>query len=294
MMNMLNPPPQNRTWQVPEWLLSDSSKWAQNLVEMYEEPVSFPASLPPSQGQIIHDLVLRHKPITVVEIGCFIGVSSVWIGSALKKLGRGRLFSVDMFFPKNSAQPDQADTIADPLGFATEKIKTSGLGPIVEFIKMSSIAFGKRLRQYTDNEIDFLFIDGDHTVGGCVDDFLTFYPRLKIGGHILFHDIHPEVCGWDGPRYVLDRIIKGSSGFEISEIRTEPKNYGMALVTKTREDKTLYPWRNPKLEVIRRLHRQVHRVQAGVRYSSFYQNRIKKAEFFNKHIKHKVKRFLKI
>jgi predicted O-methyltransferase YrrM len=67
---------------------------------MYHEPVSFPASLPPSQGKLLHDLILQHTPSIVVEIGCFIGVSSVWIGSALKKVGGGRLFSLDLFFQK--------------------------------------------------------------------------------------------------------------------------------------------------------------------------------------------------
>jgi predicted O-methyltransferase YrrM len=64
---------------------------------MYREETSYPASLPPSQGKILHDLVVESQPENLVEIGCFIGISSTWIGSALEQLGSGHLFSVDLF-----------------------------------------------------------------------------------------------------------------------------------------------------------------------------------------------------
>ncbi len=283
----------NITWQIPKSLLADNSKWAQTLVEMYNEPVSFPASLPPSQGKMLHDLILQHAPSIVVEIGCFIGVSSVWIGSALKKLGGGRLFSVDLFFPKSPAQPNHSGFIYDPFNFAKEKIDAAELSDFVEFFRMNSVDFGRRLREITGAEVDFLFIDGDHTIGGCLDDFITFYPNVRVGGNILFHDIYPRICGWDGPRYVIDHLIKGSSCFDVSEMQTKPKNYGMALVTKITGTKSFQPWHQPKIEIIRRAHRQVRRAQSTIRYSSIYQAHIKYSPFFNKHIKPKVRRFLR-
>lgn len=38
-------------------------------------------------------------------------------------------------------------------------------------------------------QIDFLFIDGDHTYDGVHRDFLDFSPLVKNGGLIVFHDI---------------------------------------------------------------------------------------------------------
>lgn len=261
---------QNKKWSIPDWLYADSSDWAQTLVEMYAEPVAYPASLPPSQGKIVHDLILQHKPANVVEIGCFIGISSVWIGSALKKLGRGHLYSVDLFFSKFPDPPSHWGFLEVPLAYAQKKIKKAKLTNYVDPIQTKSAAFAKQFNKRADQKIDLLFIDGDHTVGGCVDDFLSFYPLVREGGKILLHDIYPEKCGWAGPRYLLDQLAGDASSFKINEIETEP-NYGIALITKITEDKRFYPWHNPKMEAIR----IIHRAQAKLGYTSFYQTRIK-------------------
>lgn len=36
--------------------------------------------------------------------------------------------------------------------------------------------------------IDVLFIDGDHTYEGCMDDWKNFSPFVKKGGQVFFHD----------------------------------------------------------------------------------------------------------
>jgi len=38
-------------------------------------------------------------------------------------------------------------------------------------------------------EVDFLFIDGDHSYDGASDDFLIYSPLVRKGGMIAFHDI---------------------------------------------------------------------------------------------------------
>ena len=40
-----------------------------------------------------------------------------------------------------------------------------------------------------DNELDFLFIDGDHTYEGVRADFTMYSPLVREGGLIAFHDI---------------------------------------------------------------------------------------------------------
>jgi len=37
-------------------------------------------------------------------------------------------------------------------------------------------------------DIDLLFIDGDHSKEGCLADYYHWSPRVKNGGHIIFHD----------------------------------------------------------------------------------------------------------
>ena len=38
------------------------------------------------------------------------------------------------------------------------------------------------------NKIDVLFIDGDHSYAGCKRDIEVWYPHMKEGGVMLFHD----------------------------------------------------------------------------------------------------------
>jgi cephalosporin hydroxylase len=49
-----------------------------------------------------------------------------------------------------------------------------------------------------DEKVDFLFIDGDHTYEGVKSDFETYFPLVRNGGFVAFHDIvpgHPEKVG---------------------------------------------------------------------------------------------------
>lgn len=49
-------------------------------------------------------------------------------------------------------------------------------------------------RKYRANEIDFLFIDGDHSAWGCYGDMLLTIPNVKAGGSVVIHDYHNPVC----------------------------------------------------------------------------------------------------
>ncbi len=42
------------------------------------------------------------------------------------------------------------------------------------------------------NKLDFLFIDGDHSLPGVAQDFEMYGPFVRSGGIIAFHDIVPD------------------------------------------------------------------------------------------------------
>jgi len=69
-------------------------------------------------------------------------------------------------------------------------------------------------------ELDFLFIDGDHTYEGVKKDFEMYSPLVHKGGLVAFHDI----CGHDVGVSEVDRYwneIKGS--YRHSEMIENPK-----------------------------------------------------------------------
>lgn len=44
-------------------------------------------------------------------------------------------------------------------------------------------------------EVDVLFIDGDHTYDGCMNDIVNWYGKLAVNGHLLFHDSYLGIYG---------------------------------------------------------------------------------------------------
>jgi predicted O-methyltransferase YrrM len=215
-----------------------------------------PASLPPSQGRQLHELILATAPKRVVEIGSFLGLSTLWIASALRILGAGQVHAVDPFEPKLPFAKSHCGCIVNSAKFVASAVTRAGLDDFVHLEPGYSRQFAQSLQVTQSPEIDFLFIDGDHSVGGCLDDFVSYCPFVRRGGHILVHDIHPARCGWPGPRYLLDHFIAGSPRFKIEEIVTEP-DYGMALITKLTDDQLLPALTHMKAELLIYPHRAV-------------------------------------
>jgi len=50
----------------------------------------------------------------------------------------------------------------------------------------------KMKRALNGRKIDLLFIDGDHSFFGVMNDYIRFLPFVSEGGVIVFHDIQPD------------------------------------------------------------------------------------------------------
>lgn len=47
-------------------------------------------------------------------------------------------------------------------------------------------------KEFEDESLDFVFIDGDHSYEGVVTDIAAWEPKIKRNGWIIGHDIHFE------------------------------------------------------------------------------------------------------
>jgi predicted O-methyltransferase YrrM len=83
-----------------------------------------------------------------------------------------------------------------------------------------------------DNQLDFLFIDGDHTYEGVKKDFEMYSPLVKKGGIIAFHDIVP------GPKENVGGVPKFweeiKRNFQTQEIvkNWNQNGYGLGVIFK--------------------------------------------------------------
>ena len=230
----------HRYYEIPEYLIKCTAPWAVTLVKMYQNKITYPASLSPDQGDFLRTLVCNVAPKNILEIGCFTGVSTVWLAAGLEQVGsEATIHSVDLFVDIMPRVPLIRSYLSDPLEYMLRSLEEAQLSHRVQVHKGNSREIGEKVDQVLNEPIDLLFIDGDHTVKGCYQDFILFYPYVPVGGYIILHDIYPKFCGWEGPRYVIDKFIKNSPHFDLLEIKTTPVNYGMAVIRKLGVDKNL-------------------------------------------------------
>ena len=118
---------------------------------------------------------LKAKSISV-EIGSYIGASSLMIGKGLNN--ESKLFCIDTW--ENDAMTEGSWNT-----FEVFRKNTQIVSNIINTIKSNSYAAAKDFNY----KIDFLFIDGDHSYEGVKADVDAWFEKLKPGGIIIMHDI---------------------------------------------------------------------------------------------------------
>lgn len=223
-------------YRMPSWISHSSIPWCKALLEIYDNPISRPASISPQQGELIRSVIYNASPKIVVEIGTFLGVSTLWIASALMDANRsGKLYSIDLFadiLPEKNGT--RTRSIADPKKHVEKRLRDACLADYVQLIEGNSHDIGRQFDSMINGTIDVLYIDGDHSIHGCAKDLVLYSKFLSPGGIVIFHDIFPETCKCDGPRYVLDELEK-TSGVSLFEFETSPHNFGIAVCRLTRD-----------------------------------------------------------
>ena len=115
----------------------------------------------------------KKQNITYVEIGCYAG------GSACLMLQRPNtnVISIDLGHPIH-------ESVVHANVLRLNKHNNS-----YNYLKGNSQTYEMvdRLKELT-NEIDILFIDGDHSYQGVINDFMLYEGLVKKGGYIVFDD----------------------------------------------------------------------------------------------------------
>jgi predicted O-methyltransferase YrrM len=133
-------------------------------------------------------LVRGLQPEYVVETGSAWGQTAVAIAHALIKNGHGHLHSIE---------PDAERVEYSTLRLNKDLLWYDRTKPVpVTFHQMSSMDF------VPTGEIDFAFFDSLFTLR--VPEFLRYYPYMKKGAIVAFHDTHPGHGGGQFADYNMD------------------------------------------------------------------------------------------
>ena len=97
--------------------------------------------------------------------------------------------------------------------------------PNTDFLQGDSVEMAKQYN-YTSH-ISVLFIDGDHSYQGCKRDIEAWYPLMKEGGVILFHDCDETS---PGVQWAVAEFVSTHKLSEYKIFKRTDKNTSMALV----------------------------------------------------------------
>lgn len=121
------------------------------------------------------------------------------------------------------------------------------IGSRTNFFCGTTVKFAEQFKK-TGKNIDFIFIDADHSESAVRTDFNLFFPMLSDQGIIAFHDAYPKDSSWtdqglcgDGYKFIAELSTQATK-FEVMTIPVHP---GVALLRKRMThlpwDTTLYP-----------------------------------------------------
>ena len=146
----------------------------------------------------------------IVEIGSWQGKSTYCLARGLRS---GKIYAIDPFnadagFDEDSAviyKEKQANN--NLLDIFINNMTRLNVINKIKPMPGYSYHFGD---QFT--KINFLFIDGDHSIKGCQSDFEIYSPKVVVGGYIAFHDYYPEREEL-GSTYVIKNLVLKSKEF---------------------------------------------------------------------------------
>ncbi len=139
------------------------------------------------------DLIFETKPVVCVEIGVFGGSSAFPMAYALKVNQKGVLYAVDAWTNEECTRyldPNDPnykwwnslnlDAIYQSFLNVVDKFS---LSPFVQVVKKTS---SDAAMEIPDN-IDILHIDGNHSSEASLNDVMTYLPKVREGGYIVFN-----------------------------------------------------------------------------------------------------------
>ena len=139
-------------------------------------------NVPWQDGQLLHDLIVKHRFKRALEIGTSTGHSSIWIAWALAKTG-GKLITIEI----------------DP-GRHAEAVKNFEEAGVARFVD-ARLADAHELVKQLPGPFDFVFSDADK--GWYTQYFKDVEPKLEVGGCFTAHNM-----AWrsGGPGAFLDYV----------------------------------------------------------------------------------------
>lgn len=169
---------------------------------------AFGHGVSPSDGRLLHDLIVTSGYRRALDIGTAKGYAAIWLGVAMKKTG-GKVITIEID-PSTAAQ-------------GRENIRRAGLADVID----SRINDALLEIPALPGELDFVFIDVGAPLNKRFLDLLT--NRITPGGvvtahnAVMFHASQPEFLRaiTTDPRFETRIANTFSGGISITKVKTQ-------------------------------------------------------------------------
>ncbi len=148
-------------------------------------------NVPYEDGQVLHDLILKHNYKSALEIGTSTGHSTIWMAWALSKTG-GKLITIEIDEERYKK--------------ALENLNSVGLSDYVD----ARLADAHDLVKQLEGPFDFVFSDADKT--WYTQYFKELQSKLSVGGCFTAHNVNNN---FSGVREFID-YVRSQKNFETS------------------------------------------------------------------------------
>lgn len=165
-------------------------------------------NVPPQDGQLLHDIIVKHGYTRALEIGTSTGHSGVWIAWALSKTG-GKLITVELDEARHRE--------------ALANFEAAGLSAFID----ARLGDAHAIVPALDGPFDFVFSDADKD--WYPNYFKAVFPKLVVGGCYTTHNISSNGRrGAAGSREYLAFLATVPNG----ETTVDDRGAGLAITYK--------------------------------------------------------------
>ncbi len=169
-----------------------------------------------------YDIVAAVKPKLVVELGTQGGLSFFTFCQSIKENEiDGVCYAVDTWEGEEHTGKYDEEVFNSVNDHARKEY--AGCSYLMRML------FEEARPHFSDESIELLHIDGLHTYDAVKEDFETWYPKVKPGGVILFHDIYARMMDFGAWKF-WEELSQQYSTFEFKH------GFGLGVLQKPLAD----------------------------------------------------------
>lgn len=173
--------------------------WESYKQETILELPQIPGWCSKEKAEMLMDMIYEVRPKLCIEIGAFGGSTTYPIARALQYTRQGMLYAIDAWdnqvaiegFEKNNenifwwSSVDMKAIFSQFVALLSNKQLTNICRPL-------PVSSEKAVSLFSDESVHFLYIDGNFSAPGAMQDVILYFPKVKKGGYIWLNDADCE------------------------------------------------------------------------------------------------------